>query len=265
MSETWLSPDIYSAELFPPEYEVLRCDRNFDIMNVARGGGVLLAYKNCYNVEYLDLSQLMNEIPSLNIIGCRCHFVHTSLHIFLLYLPKTPSLNEIDILLTYLTQHFFNANRLLLLGDFNIPQYVLQNNNYRLYTLLCEYCDFLNLQQMNSVLNEEGRLLDLVFANYDCVVQRCEIPLSREDILYHPSLDICFTLNDVRSNFTANPSATQYNFRKAAYPSLYNSLTSVEWKILETCQNIDEACHLFYDLLYTVFDKHVPIYKNRCK
>ena len=45
ISETWLKEDVSSSELFPSNFVVFRKDRDFEILNKSRGGGVLLGVK----------------------------------------------------------------------------------------------------------------------------------------------------------------------------------------------------------------------------
>lgn len=45
LSETWLSDNVSSSELFPKEYNVDRKDRKFNLINRIKGCGVLLAVK----------------------------------------------------------------------------------------------------------------------------------------------------------------------------------------------------------------------------
>nr|CAI5866982.1 unnamed protein product [Callosobruchus analis] len=45
LSETWLSGNVFNAELFPAYYNVYRSDRKFSTTNTSKRGGVLLAVK----------------------------------------------------------------------------------------------------------------------------------------------------------------------------------------------------------------------------
>lgn len=263
LSETWLSDDVFSSELFPNNYVSFRCDRRYDQMKVSRGGGVLLACRNDFNVEPLNFSDLLVALPTLDIVGCRCSFNSATVYIIVLYIPKTPSVYDLELLFHYLVEHFFQTNKILLLGDFNVPKFIL-NSNDPLCTLLQEYCNFLDLKQYNSVLNSNLNLLDLVFSNFHCEVERCDLPLIKEDILYHPSIVVHFSLMiPLRNIFPINPQNRKYNFKRADYPALYESLESLDWSVLEQCNDVNSACDTFYFILYDVLDKFVPYYENK--
>ena len=70
ITETWLTKHIYTNELLPCGYNVLRKDRN------GRGGGVLLAFKDSISFRELpspnDLEVLSAEITTnnLNFVIC---------------------------------------------------------------------------------------------------------------------------------------------------------------------------------------------------
>lgn len=91
-------------------------------------------------------------------------------------------------------------------------------------------------------------------------------PLVRED-MHHPALFINIELNELRhKDFSTNTSQKTYNFRKANFPELYNSLIETDWTFLEDYSDANVACEKFYDKLYSILDNHVPLYKNKtCK
>ena len=57
-TESWLDKDTTTSEIFPPEYQVLRRDRN----SKARGGGVFIAVKKHYDMTLLPDLQTNCEI-----------------------------------------------------------------------------------------------------------------------------------------------------------------------------------------------------------
>jgi hypothetical protein len=79
---------------------------------------------------------------------------------------------------------------------------------------------------------------------------------------HHPSL--CITLKHVS---TANRSFCnlkykQWNFKKANIQQLYDNLSKINWSFLHNCDNVNYACLLFYNKLYSVFDTCVA--KTHC-
>lgn len=92
----------------------------------------------------------------------------------------------------------------LITGDFNIPEanwVVNPNSGINLATagtfgtkLIHDFMSFSGTKQYNSIVNTNGRILDLVFFNSNCIVISCDSPLITEDA-HHRSLLIDFRLN----------------------------------------------------------------------
>lgn len=70
LTETWLTQDILNSECFLLHF--LRCNRNFERIEISGGGGVLFTTRNKKSVEYIGFSVLLNTLPPLNIVGCKC-------------------------------------------------------------------------------------------------------------------------------------------------------------------------------------------------
>ena len=70
---------------------MLRCDRKFETTGSSRGGGVLIAYKNDFHVERLDLSYIENNSPSIDLVGCKLYLNTGSILIYTLYIPPSTS------------------------------------------------------------------------------------------------------------------------------------------------------------------------------
>ncbi len=71
----------------------------------------------------------------------------------------------------------YNSN-LLILGDFNIPEfqdcYCHLKNPTDIYNTTCQFASFFDIKQYNHILNENNRLLDLVYTNLNCRVVSIE-------------------------------------------------------------------------------------------
>nr|XP_022900843.1 uncharacterized protein LOC111413931 [Onthophagus taurus] len=126
--------------------------------------------------------------------------------------------------------------------------------------LFRNFCDFLDLRQLNHVLNCDNRLLDLVLTNtdhqFDLVHDDC--PFVYED-QYHPALDITMNLltaNDGLPNFPSL--GGRYNFRRANFPGMYDKLLYTDWSFLNVEVNADDALRAFYKKLYEILDLFVP-------
>ena len=80
---------------------------------------------------------------------------------------------------------------------------------------------------------------------------------------YHPVLIIRFHRIGLKTMpFIANVNQRTYNFKKADFPSLYNSILHTDWSFLTHFKNRNLAVDDFYERLYQIFDAHVPVYKT---
>ena len=95
LTETWLTNDISTSEIFSNNYLVFRKDRNLQEHGVTRGGGVLLAVNAHFHVTHLDLSFLTQEIPQIDIVGVK--LISQNVFIFVLYIPPSISLYDFEL------------------------------------------------------------------------------------------------------------------------------------------------------------------------
>nr|CAI5817304.1 unnamed protein product [Callosobruchus analis] len=102
-------------------------------------------------------------------------------------------------------------------------------------------------------------MLDLIISSEQCFVEDDELPLVKVDN-HHPALSVTIkNMNAQEVNIQSHILAKVYNFRKANYPALYSELLEQNWEFLETCF---KALKMFYDKLYHILDKHVPLYRT---
>ncbi|KAJ3659954.1 hypothetical protein Zmor_011616 [Zophobas morio] len=106
--------------------------------------------------------------------------------------------SELPLIFDYLEANCGLFDRTLILGDFNVPQYIKQLASTEAVGQLtgssiplCEFLNVNNLKQYNFITISNQRILDLVLGpdEFICNVRRCDNPLVSEDA-YHPSLDI---------------------------------------------------------------------------
>ena len=260
LTETWLTPSISNSEIFAPRYSVHRTDRDPTSTGRSRGGGVLLAYAEGIECEVLDTSHFSIAIPLIDIIVAKCVGVSFSYYVVVLYIPPDLHLTEFSLALDMLEQLVADS-LVLIVGDFNVPSFgVGSNHREPRANRLIDFAAILNLQQYNCITNALGRTLDLVFSNIcgDLSVQRDLIPLVAEDA-HHPALFFDMPLKvNVGSSFSFN-GHRRYDFRRADYISLYSDLLLVDWSFLEEFQDADAALDEFYRVLYSVFDRSVPV------
>nr|CAH7714539.1 unnamed protein product [Callosobruchus chinensis] len=117
------------------------------------------------------------------------------------------------------------------------------------------------MSQYNNIVNDNGRVLDLVMSNVNIDVCRVSSPLIKEDT-YHPALYIAIDGSYVKDKQFKLSNSSRYNFKKANFMSLYQELLYADWDFLETEADVNILVDNFYNRLYNIFDEHVPITKQ---
>ncbi|XP_070069982.1 uncharacterized protein [Drosophila takahashii] len=126
------------------------------------------------------------------------------------------------------------SDHLIILGDFNIPQLSWLPYDDLAALVPSDQNDFLDglialsLGQVNSIPNQNGRFLDLIFVSDFCdtTITRCT-PLSSPEDPYHPTLQI--NINSVVQFPNTSEKAIRTRcFRKVDYSLLSASLTQVD-------------------------------------
>ena len=91
-SETWIQTSVNSSELFNSNYITFRKDRNLNAINVSRGRGVLLGVRSDIKPTALDLSDIENLLPAVDVVGCKLVYNNVSFYVFAIYVqPNTPA------------------------------------------------------------------------------------------------------------------------------------------------------------------------------
>lgn len=259
ITETWLNSSVSSSELFNDQYTVLRKDRNFEATSLTRGGGVLLAFRNYISVQNIDVSDVSNNFPMIDMLSCRCKVNNVVFYIILVYIP--PSLNTTTFKQFFeVLEHvelFWNKN-VIFLGDFNVRNFKnREQGDFRIEPIYA-FLNCFHFRQYNNVLNTDNKLLDLVIANIKCEITRDTTPFVPED-QYHPALSITADISFQKKNtFTPNTNNISFNFRKADFPGLYDAILSIDWTFLEDINNVNDVVDLFYLKLYEKFETFVP-------
>lgn len=265
ITESWLSDEILDSEILPSTYSVFRQDRKFNIVERTRGGGVLLAINSSYAAVQIDLSVINETIPLIDIVGCYFLLDFKKILVFVLYIPPDITSDELDHFLNMFEEAtaYFN-NHVIILGDFNITYFNDHSSRDRKCQIIDAFLNFTDFHQINTVANNRGRLLDLVITNFaQLSLEREELPLVQED-LDHPAIKLCLKHIEKPSPcLRSNTNAHNYNYRKADFISLYNSLSSADWSDLYKSKNINEACAILYNVTYCHINSHVPLRTNR--
>nr|CAH7740895.1 unnamed protein product [Callosobruchus chinensis] len=233
------------------------------VVDELSGGGVLLALKSQIRSVVIDVSTLDASFPLIDTLLCNCSIGYNTFYVGIIYIPPSITADEYESFFEELEQTFcLHSNPLILLGDFNAPNFRLGINQDRKTNAINSLLSVLNLHQHNNVVNETGRLLDLVISNQCCSVTRDHIPLVPEDRQYHPALIIFFSNIAPKINsFPQTLDSNAYNFRKANFPLLYDALIFVDWSFLDCIGDVNEALEAFYSCIHNIFDLYIPKYR----
>ena len=259
ITETWLNESVYSTELFPDYYSVVRCDRKFSAVNRSRGGGALIAFSPNISFKVIDTSNICMLVPLIDLIVCKCIINDVSIVIVAAYVP--PDLTCSDL------EQFLNSIELLLLnqcfvilGDFNLPSLTKTTSACKKSNCFKDFINTVDAKQYNLIPNSNNSILDLILSNIESklTVSRCDNPVVREDH-HHPSLCVALEVSFPRHNsrFPTDDNF-QYNFRRADYNLLYHDLCAADWSFLNEIDDVDIALDSFYETLYKVCHMQVP-------
>lgn len=109
LTETWLNESVYDSEFVPPGYSVYRKDRE------SRGGGVCVLFKNSLKI----LS--MPDVSDIECIFCKAYSGKVRYVLGAFYRPPSSSVAVLERLRNYLSVHVKPDDRIILSGDFNLP------------------------------------------------------------------------------------------------------------------------------------------------
>ena len=251
ITETWLSPDILDSELFGDSFCVLRHDRDCTATGRSRGGGVLIAVSSQYSVTPIDVSNIANVSPLINIVACKCRVSFKSVSLIAIYISPDLQLSLLEECFSRLEDTARNDN-VVIIGDFNIPHLINSSPDDNKSRVCLDFLAVTGLEQRNNIPNFNNRYLDLILTNTSSVVTRFNDSLFTEDP-HHPALKLSIH-NEVAThnvNFPINKLAPLYD--------LYIAISSVDWvSELNRISDVNEAVNCFYNRLYSIIDSHAP-------
>ena len=265
ITETWIQDGVCDSELFGDSYIVYRKDRDLNALNVSKGGGVLIGVKQNLISNKIDLSNLVTQLPAVDVVGCRMVINGKTIYLFVIYIQPNSPTDYFEVLFDFFSSFPLIQNeKVIFLGDFNIHFHVNPDIRNPKLVLLRDFLSFFDLQQFNKVQNDKNYVLDLILSNIECAVNVTDLPFVREDTP-HPALVIVFNslaIRDTVVNFPKNSNNRNYNFYKANYPLLYQLISDADWSILDRVTNVDGAVTEFYNILYNILDQAVPRYHS---
>jgi hypothetical protein len=145
------------------QYNVYRADRNINISNFTREGGVLIAVSKKLFSRLLHISiNNLEQIFILVNIGNKCIIVGAVY--ILIRVNKLLFLDHFTTVENVLLE--FPDLNIILLGDYNLPS-VLFNDSDSFFN---EQIFNLNLSQFNHIKNINGTNLDKLISNYNKIL-----------------------------------------------------------------------------------------------
>ena len=200
LTETWLKAGIYDAELFHSSYNVFRKDRNYELMGLERGGGVLLASKGNLEVKQEIILGIDDTDCDYICVQVKIPGSMRKMLIAVFYFTPNTTTSTYAHVCDMLTIHISQIQELvdiLILGDFNIPSFTRvltgQNNcdnNCDKANTLYDFMHVNDLTSHNTIANKFGKTLDLILSSTSKTdVQRTE-SLTRVEDPYHSTLQI---------------------------------------------------------------------------
>ena len=184
-TETWLSKDIKSSELFPDSYTVYRKDRDG-----TKGGGVLIAVKD--NIKSSVVTELNSEAEILWVQLMTTH--KRLLYICAYYRSHVSDSASLELFENSLRRALLARNpKVIIGGDFNLPDWDWKTNTLKkpasfpnLHHKFLDIIDDLGMAQIVEEPTREDNTLDLVVTNTPNLIPRLEIMpgLSDHDIAY---------------------------------------------------------------------------------
>lgn len=123
------------------------------------------------------------------------------------------------------------------------------------------------LTQINHVVNQNGRLLDLVLVNESafgiCSLSEAVQPLTGLDN-DHPALELdAYMTNPIAFNDTLCEPG--FDFRRADFEGLRETLRQIDWRFLETADSIDDAVNEYTRTIVSTLSDFVPLHRPPSK
>ena len=280
LTETWLNECFYSAQLFGNAYTVYRNDRNPQKTGKNRGGGVLIAAATRLN----SLLSPIRPSDSIEQLWVKIICPNRAICLGVVYISPDCAGNVVSIE-SHIDSACQQSNSLqpndmhVIFGDYNQPHlsWIKCSSGYAFVdpssstlspasVALLDGFAITGMRQMNTAVNSSNRTLDLVFVNDDakevCSLVEAHEPLIEAD-RYHPPL--LLTLRTTLPSFEITAGINEYNFRRADFVALNQSLLSANWDELNDIEDVDLAVQFFSDRLKCSFQLHVPTSRQRMK
>lgn len=248
LTETWLGKNIFDSEFVPQNYKVFRKDRD------GRGGGVAILFKSSLQVFR------MPDIDDVEGIFCKFYKNNVRYVLGAVYRPPNSSVALLVNLKKYIERHIKQNDRLMLTGDFNLPNIdwtaFSHSNNIIEQTMLDISIAFDLLQVVKDptrVHNGSYSILDLFFVN-GTVKENVECYVTT-GISDHKAV----VLTLINANFDRRNTVGFFpNFSRAHDESILDMLDFHYDRFMNFNGNVNDLWLFFKSVVFQCIERFVP-------
>ena len=242
----------------------------FVIRSITEGRGVIIYFKQCFNIQSVDILTTLNFEESIwiriKLVGC------DSLLVGNIYRSPSSTKENNDMLNAVLEKAVSqNDTHLLLVGDFNfggLNWELLQSNessDHSSSTFMEKTKDLFLYQHVEETtrhrMGQSPSRLDLLFTNEVGMINDLEYlpPIGASDHVCLVFKFICYT----ETKMAEDP---RPNFFKGNYSAMKEDFNQTSWKDVDSA-NIETFWENFLVTINSAIDKHVPKVKlsKKCK
>lgn len=259
ITESGCSESIQDAEIVPPGYNILRCDR----ADGRKQGGALLVATHRFELRQLPILDASIDTCVFEMICATVHLNKRFLFVCcVVYIPPGSSENDYMLLFRIIEKLCVRYGEVIVIGDFNLYSCPANISNY--FECFLSYCEF---TQSNTVPNHLGRQLDLVLSagiSGGVTVVAADEALVPVDA-HHPPLAVSVrpaaaptTSPAVARDSSAHHIRPQWNWNRADFQLLYSRILSIDWSMMYGMHDLEEMLNFFYDNINCTINGCVP-------
>lgn len=265
LSETWLNDHFSHSEVKFNNYEIYRCDRDPVVSGRSRGGGVLIAVNSRLTSRGIPVA---SPLSSFDHVFVHLQVGNSSLLLGCVYIPPSSSLD------TYV-EHCsvveglvcrFPDSKIFIAGDYNLSDAVwsideedstmiVNCHDLSPAVQVCESFNSISLSQANSLPNDHGVFLDLLFTSESINTVPCSDPILSNSF-HHNAFS--FDISIPGSVEQLSPQMIIYDFAKCNLSELRKYLNSVDWSFISSLSDIEIITDRFYEFLLVGIEISTP-------
>ncbi|XP_055604071.1 uncharacterized protein LOC129752308 [Uranotaenia lowii] len=273
LTETWLNDRTLSSQVFSSDYTVFRCDRGPNNSTKSTGGGVLIAIRSTLSaIPIYDESWNDQEF-----VWTRIDLGTKKLYVGVVYLPpdRTRNASFADSFssgLSKLCSLTLPEDDIVIIGDFNLPglKWIPSQGNFLFadptrssFTVpsntILDSLSTATLREINSIENENGRMLDLCFISDGpqlATIEEAPTPLVKV-VPHHPALLLSLDIPRAFAHIQ-KPGQFFLDFKNADFVAVSQTLDAIDWETELESSDPNAAAMKFSHIINYIIDRHVP-------